>query len=110
MAQVLVHGTSYEIPESFTLKEMRIVDRYCDGHAAGSDFTIGKICAMIHIAIARSKPDTSFDEIQEVVDGLPADQIEAMFETVAGQSPPAEDQSNGSESASSDSLTDASEI
>ena len=96
MAQVLVHGTSYEIPESFTLKEMRIVDRYCEGHAASNDFTIGKICAMIHIAISRAKPDTSFDEIQEVVDGLPADQIEAMFETVAGQSPPVEDQSNGS--------------
>ena len=111
MAQVKVHDVSYDLPESFTLGEMRIVERYCQGQLEG-EFTIGKVCASIHVAIARAKPDLSFDEIQAVVDDLPADELDAMFETVAGQSPPAltdasKNESNGSSSDDSDTSSDA---
>lgn len=104
MAQVLVHGVSYELPESFTLKELRIVERYSGGQA-GEGFEISKICAVIHIAIMRAKPEASFEEIQEVVDELPADELEQFKKTVesAGQSPPAEKPDENSVSSNGDS-------
>ena len=105
MAQVLVHGTSYELPESFTLKEMRIVERYCHGEASGG-FEVSKVCAAIHVAIMRAKPELSFDEIEEVVDGLPADDLDKIFTDIAaGQSPPAQE-SHGSSNESSDLPSD----
>jgi hypothetical protein len=109
MAQLIVHGTSYEMPESFTLKEMRILERYSEGHVEGYD--ISKMCAVIHIAIMRAKPELSFSEIQDVVDELPVEDLEGMFAEVesAGQSPPApsKSESNGSSTESSEPSSDA---
>lgn len=102
MAQVLVHGTAYELPESFTLKEMRIVERYCHGEAGGG-FEVSKVCAAIHVAIMRAKPELSYEEIETVVDDLPAEDLDKIFTDIAaGQSPPAQESSESS-SASSDS-------
>src|SRR5262245_28741870 len=109
MAQLVVHGTAYELPESFTLKEMRIMERYSEGHTEGYD--ISKMCAVIHIAIMRAKPELPFEEIQATVDELEVSDLEAMFKAVdtAGQSPPAESssESNGSSSDDSEPSSDA---
>src|SRR5262245_41423890 len=109
MAQLVVHGTSYELPESFTLREMRIMERYSEGHTEGYD--ISKMCAVIHIAIMRAKPELPFEEIQATVDELEVSDLEAMFEAVdtAGQSPPAESNfgSNGSSTDASVPSSDA---
>ena len=107
MAEILLHGVTYEIPESFTLREMRIVERYTDGHAAQEGYELSKIAATIHIAIARAKPATSFDEIQAVVDDLPVEDLEGILSSVdsAGQSPPAQSSSESSESSSDDSAS-----
>jgi len=71
MARIIVHGMEYEAPDSFTLKEMRVVERYTDGHMTGDGYEISKICATIHVAIMRAKPELPFEEIQAVVDDLP---------------------------------------
>ena len=42
MAEILLHGVTYEIPESFTLREMRIVERYTDGHAAQEGYELSR--------------------------------------------------------------------
>ena len=106
MAKILVHGMEYEAPESFTLKEMRVIERYTEGHVSGEGYEISKICATIHVAIMRAKPELGFEEIQAVIDDLPAEDLDVIFQAVdsAGQSPPAESTSenNGSSSAASD--------
>src|SRR5262252_2926458 len=88
---------------------MRIMERYSEGHTEGYD--ISKMCAVIHIAIMRAKPELSFDEIQGTIDDLPVDDLQGMFEAVdaAGQSPPAASNSasNGSSSDDSDRSSDA---
>ena len=107
MAQIKLHDVAYDIPESFTLKEMRIVERYTGGHAAADGYEMSKIAATIHIAIARTKPQTPYEEIEAVVDALPVEDLEAIFEAVdaAGQSPPAQSSSESSESSSEDSAS-----
>ena len=106
MARIIVHGMEYEAPDSFTLKEMRVIERYTDGHMTGDGYEIPKICATIHVAIMRAKPELPFEEIQAVVDDLPAEDLDGIFQAVdtAGQSPPAESnsESSGSSSATSD--------
>ena len=102
MAKILVHGMEYEAPESFTLKEMRVIERYTEGHVSGEGYEISKICATIHVAIMRAKPELGFDEIQAVIDDLPAEDLDVIFQAVdsAGQSPPAESNSESSDSSS----------
>lgn len=102
MASFKIHDVEYEIPESFTLKEMRIIERYAAGHM-DSGFEVSKLCGVIHVAIARVKPDTPFEEIQDVIDNLPADDLEEVFNAAAGQSPPAESSSEKPESLNGDS-------
>ena len=103
MAQVIVHEVAYELPESFTLKEMRIIERYTGGALEG--FEISKICGVIHVAIMRAKPELGFEEIQEVIDDLPVEELEKITATVAGQSPPAQSSDENSESSSAVSAT-----
>ena len=87
MAQIVIEGTAYELPETFTLKEMRIIERYCKG-----DFNnqFAATVGGIHVAIARAKPDVSFEEIEELLDGL---DVTILKQIEAGQSPPAESKS-----------------
>lgn len=109
MAQILVHGVSYEMPESFTLKEMRIVERYTGGHAADDGWEMSKIAATIHIAIARAKPALSFEEIEATIDALPVEDLETVLGAVeAGQIPPAQSnsESNGSLNGASEESSD----
>ena len=103
MAQIKVHDVSYQLPESFTLKEMRVIERYTGGVLEG--FGISKICGVIHVAIMRAKPELGFDEIQEVIDDLPVEDLEQITEAVAGQSPPAENNSESNGSSNDDSAT-----
>lgn len=107
MAQIKVHDVAYELPESFTLKEMRIIERYTGGQSQG--FEISKICGVIHVAIMRAKPEVPFEEIEEVIDALPVEDLEKITATVAGQSPPApsSDANNGSSSDDSEPSLDA---
>lgn len=107
MAQVRIHDVAYDLPESFTLKEMRIIERYTGGALEG--FDISKICGIIHVAIVRAKPELGFEEIESVIDDLPAEDLDQLMSTVAGQSPPAESksESNGSSSDASSTSSDA---
>lgn len=94
MAQITINGETYEIPESFTLGEMRIVERYADGHLGDDGYDLSKICGAIHVAIKRVKPAVPFEEIQAVVDELDAGELGKL---TGGQSPPAGNSSEPSE-------------
>lgn len=103
MAQIIVNGETFELPTRYTMGELRIVERYTGGNDA---LTIARICGGIHVAIARVKPEVSFEEIQEVIDQIDPDQLDALD---GGQSPPAEKTSgdNGSSTEDSTASSDA---
>ena len=85
MAQVTINGTAYEMPETLTLKELRIMERYTDGHLSGDGYEVSKMSGMIHVAVMRQRPELGFDEIQAVVDTLDVDSLEgALGEGDAG--------------------------
>lgn len=85
MAEIIIDGIAYELPESFTLAEMRIVERYCGGHLNESGYEFAKLLASIHVAVARKRPDEPFEQIEKHLGELPMDVLDGL----AGQSPPA---------------------
>lgn len=105
MAEINLEGYgTFELPESFNLKEMRIIERYSGGHQEG--FEISKICGVIHVAIMRVKPQVPFEEIEGVIDEIDVEKLEKILkDNEAGQSPPAPSNSENSESSSAASAT-----
>lgn len=104
MAQINLEGYgSFELPEHFKLKEMRTIERYSGGEMEG--YELSKIAGMIHVAIARAKPELSFEEIQAVVDEIDVEDLDKILGEAkqAGQSPPSASSSGESSSESNGS-------
>lgn len=98
----------FEMPLQFKLKEMRIIERYSGGEMEG--YGLSKVAGMIHVAIARAKPDLSFEDIEAVVDEIDVQDLDKILaDAQAGQSPPTPERDERL-SENNESLSDASGI
>lgn len=86
-AKIKIDGIEYDVPEDFTLGEMRTIKRFTgldiDGFEQASGSDPDAISALVYIILKRADPDTT----EEAVEGI---SISAIEEVEGDAGPPVE--------------------